>query len=114
MSEAIRQELADAASTVSDIEANPYYVQGTTPGHTFVRLERITYPNKFGGVPRWNVVVILPQAQADAEKFLEDHLADLYAALSPHLTIQEVVLQQLNITGVGNLPAAFINGSREE
>lgn len=113
MSTDVRQELAGAASTVEGITAHPYYVQDTSPGHTFIRLERVTYPNRFGGLDRWNVVVVLPQDLAEAEKFFEDHIEDLYAALAPHLAIDEAVLQQLNITGVGILPCVFINGHRE-
>lgn len=114
MSEAIRQELADAANSVSDINAHPYYLQGTAPGHTYIRSNGMTRPNKFGDVGRWNVVVVLPQDQGDAERFQDAHVPDLLAALGPHFTIQEVVPQQLNISGVGNLPCVFINGSREE
>lgn len=109
-----RTEIADAASTVEGITAHPYYVQGTRPGHTFVRLERTTYPNPFGGICHWNVVVVLPQDLATAEQYLEVRLPQLRDALAEHLVITEVLMQRLNIPGVGDLPCAFINGHREE
>lgn len=114
MTTAVRQELADAASSVAGITAHPYYVQGTEAGHAYVRLERTDYPNPFGGVRKWNVVVLLPQDMAAAEHFLEDKQPALYAALKDHMAISEAVPQRLNITGIGDLPALFINGHREE
>lgn len=114
MSVEVRQELAAAAASVPGISAHPFHVQGTRPGHTYVRLERIDYPNPFGGLRRWNVVVVLPQDQAKAEEYLEDKLPALLEALSPHLAIRDVVPQRLGITGVGDLLCVFINGQREE
>ena len=84
-------------------------------GHTpIVRLDRIEYPNPFGGVARWNVVVALPQDMAAAEKFIEDKVPALRAAVGEHMVVTEVLPQRLNITGVGELPCVFINGFREE
>lgn len=114
MSAEVRQELADAVSSVAGMTAYPYYVQTTAPGHAFVRLERIEFPNRFGGLGHWNVIVVLPQDMAQAEKYLEQVVPGLLTALAPHLTIREVVPQRLSITGVGDLPCVFINGHREE
>ena len=108
-----REDIASAASTVEGIKAHPYYVQGTAPGHTYVRLERIEYPNPFGGVARFNVVVVLPQDLAQAEQFLEAKVPMLREAVAEHLVITSVVPQRLEITGVGIVPCAFINGHRE-
>lgn len=110
----VREELAAAASGVPDISAAPYYRQTTTPGSAFVRLDRIEYPNRFGGICHWSVVVVLPQDLAAAERFLEEYLPPLREALADHLVVREVVPQRLNITGVGDLPCVFINGIREE
>ena len=110
----IRDVLAAAANTVTGINAHPYVVGATTPGTTYVRLDRIEYPNPFGGVVHWNVVVLLPQDLASAERFLEEKLPDLKAALDPHMVITSVRPERLDLTGVGVLPAAFINGFREE
>ncbi len=114
MTDQVRRDLADAASSVPGIACHPYYVATTSTGHAFVRLERIDYPNKFGGVRLWNVVVLLPQDPSKAEVWLEEYLPPLREALTPHLDVTSVVPQQLNITGVGVLPCVFINGNREE
>lgn len=108
-----RTDLAAAAASVEGIKAHPFVTGDTEPGTVFVRLERIEYPNPFGGVARWNVVLVLPQDQADAEKYLGATLPGLLTALEPHLAVTSVVPQQLDITGVGYLPCAFINGHRE-
>lgn len=109
-----RTDLATAAGTVEGITGHPYYEQQTKPGNAFVRLDRIEYPNSFGGVCYWNVILILPQDQAGAEKYLEEKLPDLRDALAPHLHVTQVLPQRISIPGIGDLLCAFINGNREE
>lgn len=113
MSAAIRQAIADAANTVEGIEAHPYYVGHLDPGTAFVRLERIDYPNPFGGIRRWNLVVLLPQDLGDAEELLEDLVPKLREALADELPVTEVTPQQLQING-SYLPCVFITGHRAE
>lgn len=108
-----RTELATAASAVEGITAHEYMVGDTDPGTVYPRLDRIEYPNAFGGVAHWNVVLVLPQGYADAEKYVEHKLPALKAALEPHLVITAVLLQRLQLDGIGTLPVAFINGHRE-
>lgn len=108
-----RTELTDAANAVAGITAHTYVVGDTDPGTVYPRLDRIEYPNPFGGVAHWNVVLVLPQGEAEAEKYVEDMVPTLKAALDPHLVITAVVLQRLQLDGVGILPVAFINGHRE-
>jgi hypothetical protein len=67
----VRQLLADAAGSVEGITASPYFVQDTKPGRAWVRRDRTDYPNVLGGLVTWNVVVVLPQDMAQAEKFLD-------------------------------------------
>lgn len=113
MSRTVRIALATAASTVPGISCSPYYHQDTTPGTAYVRLERINYPNPFGGVVHWNVVVLLPQDIAQAEEYLEELLPQLHTALESELVITSAVPQRVEFPGVGVLPALFINGHRE-
>lgn len=109
-----RTELAEAADALPFVpKGHPYFVQSTKPGTVWVRLERTDYPNPFGGVTFWNVVMVLPQGQEAAEKFLEEHQAPLVKALEPHLVITSVVPQRVDIPGAGILPCAFFNGHRE-
>lgn len=108
-----RSELAAAASTVEGITGHEYVVGDTDPGTVYPRLDRIEYPNPFGGIAHWNVVLVLPQDYAAAEQYVEQKLPFLKAALDPHLAITAVVLQRLQLDGAGVLPVAFINGHRE-
>jgi hypothetical protein len=114
MSETVRKLLADAASTVQDITCHPYFVQSTQAGNAFVRLDRIEYPNRFGGICHWNVVVMLPQDQGQAERYVDDKVPAIKAAVESELVVTQVQPQQLNIPGVGVLLCVFINGHREK
>lgn len=108
-----RTDLAAAANTVDGITAHPYVVGDTEPGTVYPRLERIEYPNPFGGINHWNVVLVLPQDLAASEQYVETKLPALKAALDPHIVITAVLLQRLQLDGIGTLPVAFINGHRE-
>lgn len=82
MSAAVRQALADAANTVAGIKAHPYYTEGTAPGTAHVQLDRIEYPNPFGGVAHWRVVVLLvAEDYAASEKYLEEKVPLLREAV---------------------------------
>lgn len=109
-----RSELAAAAAAVDGIRAHEYVVGDTDPGTVYPRLERIEYPNPFGGIAHWNVVLVLPQDLAEAEKYLELKLPTLKAAIEPHLVVTGVTLQRLQLDVAGLLPTAFINGHREQ
>lgn len=109
-----RSDIEAAASSVPGIKAHEYVVANTDPGTVYPRLERIDYPNAFGGVAHWNVVLVLPQQHAEAERYLEEILPDLKAALDPVLAVTGVTLNRLQLDGVGTLPVAFINGHREQ
>lgn len=108
-----RTDIAAAASTVEGITGHPYVVGDTSPGTLYPRIDRIEYPNPFGGVVHFNVVLVLPQDLAEAEQYLEQKLAPLKAALEEHLVLTTVQPQRLQLDGVGVLPVAFINGHRE-
>ncbi|WP_323792419.1 hypothetical protein [Nocardioides sp.] len=109
----VREEIAAAASSVLGLTGHPYVVGDTSPGTVYPRVERIDYPNAFGGVVFYNVVLVLPQDYAEAEQYLEQKLPDLKGALEPHLVITSVQPQRLQLDGIGVLPVAFINGHRE-
>lgn len=114
MSLAVRNALAAAASTVDGIECEPYFIGSTQPGHAMVRLERIEYPNPFGGICHWNVVVMLPQDQAQAEQYIDTVGPLLREAVGAELVITRIQPQQLNIPKIGVQPVLFINGHREQ
>jgi len=112
MSAAVRAAVAAAANTVEGVTCSPYYVQGTSPGTAMVRLDRITYPNRFGGVATWQVWVVLPQGRDAAEKWLDSKVPDLVAALTSEMTVQSVTPSQLQLDG-NNVPGVVIAGTRE-
>jgi len=108
-----RQEICDAVNAVDGMTATPYVSGEVSPGTVYLRLERIEFPNPFGGICHWNVCLVLPQDLATAEQYLEGVLPSLIEAIEPHLVVRSVVPQRLNLAGVGDLPVAFINGTRE-
>lgn len=114
MSAAVRTALATAASTVDGIKCHPYFVQSLKTGQAVVRLERITYDKFRDGVTRWNVVVMLPQDQAQAEKYIDTHLDALVDALDDQWQVVDAQPQSLNIPSVGVVPVLIIAGLREQ
>lgn len=114
MTAAVRQALADAASTVAGVTCSPYFIGTTQAGAAMVRLDRIEYPNPFGGICHWNIVLLLPQDQAAAEKYTDDVVPLVRDALSDHLVITQIQPQRLDLPGHGVLPCVFINGHREQ
>lgn len=114
MSAFVREALANAANKVDGITIHPYYTQTTDPGSGIVTLARIAYPNKFGGMVTWQVLILLPQDLATAEKYLESKVPSVVAELGPEMTVTSVTPQEVVFdTGV-KLPCAVIEGTREE
>ena len=113
MSAGVRQALATAANTVSGVKCSPYFVHGTAPGHAYVQLDHIEFPNPFGGVAHWQVFVVLPQDQAQAETWIDTNRAALVDALAPHLVVSRLAVQRLQLDGIGVLPVVVIAGHRE-
>ncbi len=114
MSAEVRQEIATALSSVDGITAHPYFVQATEPGTALVRLDRVEYPNPFGGVAHWNIVVLLPQDLEAAEKYVEDKVPAIRVAIESLIFVTQVRPQRLDLPGVGVVPCVFITGHREE
>lgn len=110
----VREVLAAAASTVEGIKCSPTYVAPTSQGQACIRVDRREYPDRFGFVGHWNVVVCLGQDQAAAEAFFEAKVTPLVEALRPHMAVRSAVPQQLRLTDGTTVLAAFINGFREE
>jgi hypothetical protein len=108
-----RQALATAASTVEGIHCTPYVRQTTKAGDAMVRLDRINYPNAFGGVVTWQVWVVLPQDVQSAEKYLDSKVPPLVTALAEEMVVASVTPGQLALdTDV--VLGVSIEGTREE
>ena len=108
-----RSDIAQAAG-LAGCSGHQYVVAETKAGTVYPRLERIEYPNPFGGIDHWNVVLLLPQEHAKAEAYAEQKIPALKAALDQVLVVTSVTIQRLELTGIGVLPAAFFNGHREQ
>lgn len=116
MSEAVRNALAQGASTVEGITGQPYFVQTTGAGVALVRYDGTEYVHSFGarfGTPRWSVVLLLPNDPAAGEKYLEAKVPPLLDALAPVLAVKSVTPQYIDF-GSGAVPCAVISGNREE
>lgn len=109
----VRTAIATAASTVAGVSVSTHFKQTAKSGDGMVRLERINYPNPFGGVVTWQVLVILPQDLATAEKWLDEKLPLLVEAVGNELVVQSATPQQLALD-TGNVPCVVIEGFREE
>ncbi|MGC4940948.1 hypothetical protein [Kribbella sp. DT2] len=112
MSEAVRTELADAVSAIDGISIAPYFRQATKAGSGFVRLDRIEYPNTFGGEAYWQVYIVLPADIATAEKRADELTPLLYNALADHLVVTSIQPQSLALDS-GALPVLTVTGHRE-
>lgn len=110
---AIRAALASAASSVEGLVGLPYFVVSTNPGNVLVRYDRTDYPNRFGGVVHWSLVLVLPQDQAAAEQYLEAKGPALRDALAADLVVTTVTTQLIDF-GAGAVPCAVFTGHREE
>ena len=109
----VRKALAEAATTVQGIDVAPYFVQTQTPGHGMVRMDRVDYPNPFGGLTTWQVLLVLDQDIAAGEQFLQDIVPDVVDAVREHIAVRNVVVQDL-VLDVGRVPVVVITGQREE
>lgn len=113
MSAEVRQELAEAASSVEGLTGSPYFVQTTTPGTVLVRLDRIDFPNNFGGVAFWSLVLIGPQDIAASETYFAEKVPALREALAPHLAVTAMTPELIDL-GLGPSPCAVLTGHRED
>lgn len=109
----MREAIAAAASTVDGVDVSPYFRQATRPGSGMVRRDRSDYPSRIGGATTWQVLVLLPQDIATAERWLDANAAALRKAVGTELDVRSVTPQQLAID-TGTVPAVVIEGTRED
>lgn len=117
---AVRTAISAAASTVpwetdpaSFLNCSPYFRQTTKPGDAMVRRDRTLYPNPFGGIVYWQVIIILPSSLSAAEAKLDLILPALISAVETELVIDSVTPQQLALDS-GLIPVVILEGHREE
>lgn len=114
MSQVAREAIAAAANTVAGVNVTPYYRQITRTGEGMVRLDRIEYPNVFGGVCTWQVLVSVPQDIESAERWLDQNGSALRGAVAEELLVTSMSIQQLALNDGSAVLSVVIEGNREE
>lgn len=76
-----REEIAAAVSTVAGVTCTPYYEGASDDGAAYVELARDEYPNEFGGETYWEVIVLMPTDQKEAQHFYESNRWPVVRAL---------------------------------
>lgn len=110
-----RTALAFAASNaVPGVTVQPYYGDVTKPGSGYVERARTDYPNRFGGVVTWSVVVVLPADVTAAEQWVDANQRALVGALADEMVVTAARYERLALDNGTSLPALFIDGTREE
>lgn len=112
MSAAVRAALAAAANTVTGVDVSPYYRQDTKAGSGIVQLDRVDFPNAFGGVAHWSVLVLLPTDLKAAQERADELLPALYAALSTELAVTSATFGTTQIESSSGQPCVLISGHR--
>ena len=95
------------------MRCEPYFRQTTTPGEACVRFGSTNYPDRFGGIVTWEVVVHLPQGVAEAEQFIDDISPDLREVVADALTIRRMYPARATY-GSAQTNLLVIEGTREE
>lgn len=113
MSAEARDKISAAANAVAGVNVTPYFRQVTKPGQGMVRMDRVEYPNTFGGVVTWQVYIFLSQDIASAERWLDENGEALYRAVANELLVTSLRWEQLTVD-TGTVPCVVIEGSREQ
>lgn len=109
-----REEIAEAASTVSGVHVTPYFRQLTKAGEGFVSMgPRQRGDNGFGYVVTWIVLVALPQDLKAAEVWLDANLEPLMAAIDTEILVQSATPDTFTFRDGATTNAVAITGVRE-
>lgn len=109
---ALKQSLAD----IEWVKAYQYPPGGGgyAPGDAWPLVSRIDYPNKFGGLVQWEVLVVLNADVPTAERLMDAHVPGIREALSRQMSIRSVTPRLLQFENGSALIVAVIAGTREE
>ena len=108
----VREDLSAAVNTVAGLSCTPYFRQTTKAGDAYVRLDRMNRDlTGFGFIYVWQVLLVLPQDLANAEKYAEDRVAALTEAINDVLVVMSVTFHQLALDS-GLLPVVIVEGNR--
>lgn len=112
MSASVRQEIADAANAIEGVNVHPYYRQGGHAGSGNIQITRIDFPNIFGGVVTWEVVILLPVDIASAQKRAEELIPLLWPALSEVIAVDSITFGTTSQDNRSGQPALVAAGHR--
>lgn len=108
-----RAEIATAATITDLTTVTEFYRQNLQPGQGFVKLGRKARDDSgFGFMDTWQVWIALPQDLAAAEKWLDDHLPTLIAAVAPAMVVTTATPSTL-VFDTNSVPGVVIEGARE-
>lgn len=107
-----REDLAAATETIAGINCTPHYRQSLKPRDAFVRLAKRTPDPAIGFTDTWQVWVVLAQDVATAEKWLDEHLDELAAALSAEMTVTSITPTEFSLAGA-SVNGVVVEGDRE-
>lgn len=113
MSQAVREEISAAVSTVAGVSCLPYYRSSPGAGDASIRLAETNYPNRFGGIVTWEVVIGLPQDVATAEKWIDARAAEIRAAVADAMTVRRIYPAR-STYDTTQTNVLIVEGTREE
>ena len=110
-----RQAFKLALDAVAWVNAFQYPPNGGyTSGDAWPLVTRVEYPNRFGGVVRWEVFVVLSSDVSTAEQLMDAHTPAIRAALAPLMSVTSMEPRLLQFENGSALTVAVIAGTREE
>lgn len=108
----IREAIAAAASSVDGVKCSPWFRQTTKPGSAHVTYGRsFRDESGFGFMNVWQVLVVLPQDIAAAEKWIAAKGDALLEALGEPLVVTGMSPQRLALD-TDSVPCVVIEGNR--
>jgi hypothetical protein len=108
-----REDIATAASTVVDVEVDPWPQQHTKAGKGYVAWAGAARDDSgFGFMDQWVVYIVLPTPIVEAEEWIESHRDGLVAALKHELVITTLTPVRLSMDDLGDVNALSLTGAR--
>lgn len=109
-----RDELADALTATGVARVSPYYRQSMRPGDGCIRWGGSARDDSgLGVIVTWQAWIALPQDTATAEKWLDQHLPDLIAALNTEATVTNAEPAEL-VLGTNAINGLIIEAARPQ
>jgi hypothetical protein len=109
-----RSELAEALSTVQDVNGFKYRTKTMNTGDAWGLIERLTNPGGMNHQVTWRVVVVLPPNEKDSSEWFDSHYEEISDVLNEQFGfVEEIELANLQVEGNNSRPAALFTVIRE-